>query len=158
VTLITSARTACHTVSAPDPGNWTYVMNEFGVLNSRKRALIAVIHSFVFLGIAFHGFASPKLGVLSVTRAVGDIVLIAIYLVVASILVWLVSLSRCLTERVYFALCATSATSGLLRTIFGDPAIPIAQYMRVIMLSSAVAVGILIVRHFSRPLSENVAE
>jgi hypothetical protein len=131
-------------------------MNEFGILNSRKRALIALIHSFVFLGIAIHGFISPKLGVLRCPGTVGDFVLLGIYLVVASILAWLVSLSRCVRERLYFALCASSATFGLLRTVFGDPALPVAQYMRVIMLSSAVAVGILIVRNFSRTVSERV--
>jgi hypothetical protein len=129
-------------------------MNEFGVLNSRKRALIALIHTFVFLGIAIHGFASPKVGVLRGPGTVGDFVPLGIYLVVASILAWLVSLSRCVRERLYFALCATSATFGLLRTVFGDPALPVAQYMRVIMLSSAVAVGILIVRSFSRTVPE----
>jgi len=124
-------------------------MNDFGVLNNRKRALIALIHSVVFLGIAAHGFLSPKAGIVSGRGATGDFVLIGIYLVVASILAWLVSLSRCARERIYFALCASSATFGLLRAIFGDASIPAAQYMRVIMLSSAVAVGILIVRSFS---------
>ena len=133
-------------------------MNDFGVLNNRKRALIALIHSFVFLGIAIHGFASPKLGVLCGSGAIGDFILIGIYLVVASILAWLVSLSRCLRERAYFAMCATSATFGLLRTILGDSSLPVAQYMRVIMLSSAVAVGFLILRSFSRPLSEQASE
>src|SRR5690348_8307532 len=118
-------------------------MNDFGVLNNRRRALIALIHSFVFLGIAIHGFASPKLGVLHGSGAFGDFILIGIYQVVASILAWLVSLSRSLRERAYFAMCATSASFGLLRTIFGDPSLPVAQYMRVIMLSSAVALGIL---------------
>jgi len=131
-------------------------MNDFGVLNSRKRAVIALIHSFVFLGIAFHGFASPKSGILHAPGTTGDFALIGIYLVVASILAWLVMLSRCLRERIYFALCTTSATFGLLRTIFGDSALPVAQYMRVIMLSSAVAVGILILRMFSRPVTEVV--
>ena len=134
------------------------LMNDFGVLNNRKRALIALIHSFVFLGIAIHGFASTKPGVLRGSAALGDLVLIGIYLVVASILAWLVSLSRCLRERAYFAMCATSATFGLLRTIFGDPSLPVAQYMRVIMLSSAVAVGIFILRNFSRPAPEQVPE
>ena len=133
-------------------------MNDFGVLNNRKRALIALIHSFVFLGIAIHGFASPKLGVLCGSGAIGDFILIGIYLVVASILAWLVSLSRCLRERAYFAMCATSATFGLLRTILGDSSLPVAQYMRVIMLSSAVAVGFLILRSFSRPLSEQASD
>ena len=129
-------------------------MNDFGVLNNRKRALIALIHSVVFLGIASHGFLSPKMGILRGSGATGDFILIGIYLVVASILAWLVSLSRCLRERAYFVLCTSSATFGLLRTIFGDGTIPAAQYLRVIMLSSAVAVGILMVRSFSRPVTE----
>jgi len=129
-------------------------MNDLGVLNSRKRAVIALIHSLVFLGIALHGFVSPKVGILGGAGAIGDFVLIGIYLVVASILAWLVTLSRCLRERAYFALCASSATFGLLRAIFGDTALPVAQYMRVIMLISAVAVGFLILRMFSRPVRE----
>ena len=130
-------------------------MNEFGVLNNRKRAAIALIHSFVFLGIALHGFAAPKAGIFR-GAATADIVLIAIYMVVASILAWLVGISRCARERIYFALCTCSATFGLLRTIFGDAAVPPAQYLRVIMLSSAVAVGFLILRSFSRPVAEQV--
>ena len=132
-------------------------MSEFGVLTNRKRALIALIHSLVFLGIAMHGFASPKAGILLpgfVSTA--DLILIAIYLVVASILTWLVSISRGAKERLYFVLCASSATFGLLRTIFGDAALPVAQYMRVIMLSSAVLVGTWILRSFSRPVAEDV--
>src|SRR5579872_5797894 len=129
-------------------------MTDFGVLNSRKRAVIALIHSFVFLGVALHGFASPKAGILRGPGTTGNFVLIGIYLVVASILAWLVTISRCLRERIYFALCTTSATFGLLRTILGDNALPVAQYMRVIMLSSAIAVGFLILRAFSRPVPE----
>lgn len=126
-------------------------MNDFGVLTNRKRAVIALIHSIVFLGVAFHGFVSPKSGVLRGSQAAGDLILIAIYLIVASILVWLVSISRGLVERAYFALCATSASAGLLRTIFGDHAVPPAQYLRVVMLSSAVGIGVLIVRSYQRP-------
>ena len=129
-------------------------MNDFGVLNSQKRAVIALVHSFVFLGVALHGFVSPKAGILRSAGAVGDFVLIGTYLVVASILAWLATISRCLRERVYFALCASSATFGLLRAIFGDSASPMAQYMRVIMLSSALGVGCLIVRSFSRSVRE----
>jgi hypothetical protein len=130
-------------------------MNDFGVLNNRKRALIALIHSLVFLGIAMHGFASPKVGVmLPGSGTTGDFALIAIYLAVASILAWLVGISRCARERLYFALCASSATFGLLRTVFGDAALPVAQYLRVLMLASAVIVGTLISRSFSRPVPE----
>jgi hypothetical protein len=128
-------------------------MNEFGVLSNRKRALIALIHSVVFLGVALQGFLSPKLGIVQ-RPATGDFVLIGIYVIVASILAWLVTISRCAKERIYFALCTTSATFGLLRTFLGDATIPVAQYMRVIMLSSAVVVGVLITRSFSRALPE----
>ncbi len=131
-------------------------MNEYGILNSRKRALIALVHSFVFLGIAMHGFASPKAGVLlHGSGATAEIILIGIYLTVGSILAWLVSIARCAKERVYFALCASSATFGLLRTIFGDAALPAAQYLRVIMLTAAVVVGTWIFRSFSRPVPED---
>jgi hypothetical protein len=130
-------------------------MNDFGVLTNRKRALIALIHSIVFLGIAFHGFASPKTGLVHRSGAAGDFTLIAIYLIVASILAWLVSISRGPLECAYFALCTISATSGLLRTIFGDDVVPPAQYLRVLMLSSAVVIGILIVRSHSRPTTGN---
>ena len=128
-------------------------MNDFGVLTNRKRALIALIHSVVFLGIATHGFITSKAGILHGQGLTADFILITIYVVVASILTWLISLSRCARERIYFAFCACSATFGLLRTIFGDSTIPAAQYMRVIMLSSAVVVGTLILRSFSRPVS-----
>jgi len=130
-------------------------MNDFGVLTNRKRAVIALIHSIVFLGIAFQGFVSPKAGVLRHSGATGDFILIAIYVIVASILAWLMSISRGLAERAYFALCAISATSGLLRTIFGDHVVPPAQYLRVLMLSSAVVIGILIVRSHSRSATGN---
>ena len=64
--------------------------------------------------------------------------------------------ARCAKERVYFALCASSATFGLLRTIFGDSTLPVAQYLRVIVLTSAVVVGTWIFRAFSRPVTEDV--
>ncbi|HKV77232.1 MAG TPA: hypothetical protein VJP02_03790 [Candidatus Sulfotelmatobacter sp.] len=133
-------------------------MNDFGVLTNRKRAVIALIHSIIFLGIASHGFVSPKAGILHGSDATGDFILIAIYLVVTSILVWLVSISRGRVERAYFALCAISASSGLLRTTFGDQAVPPAQYLRVLLLSAAVGLGILIVRSHSRPADETVTQ
>ena len=132
-------------------------MNAFGILTNRKRAVVALVHSIVFLGVAIHGFISPKAGILRGSSAKADFILIAIYLIVASILIWLASLSRGVVERAYFALCATSATSGLLRTIFGDQAVPSAQYLRVLMLSSAVVVGVFIVRSHSRPEITNDA-
>ncbi len=133
-------------------------MCQFGVLTNRKRAVIALIHSIVFLGIALHGFASPKSGILHGSKIAGDVILIGIYAVVAAILIWLASISRGSIERVYFALCATSASSGLVRTVFGDRVIPPAQYLRVLMLSSAVAIGFVIVRCYARNPIEDETE
>jgi hypothetical protein len=128
-------------------------MNEFGVLNSRKRILIALIHSVVFLGVAIHGFAAPKVGIIHGGTG-ADLGLVIVYLIVASILGWLVTISRSIRERAYFALCTCSASFGLLRTVFGDAHLPAAQYLRVLMLTFAVAVGGLILWSFSRPLAE----
>jgi len=131
-------------------------MNEFAILTNRKRAIIALVHSIVFLGIAAAGFASRKNGILHGNPPQSDFILVMIYLTVTSILSWLVGISRCTRERVYFALCACSATFGLLRTSFGDASLPIAQYMRVVMLTSAVLLGSWIVRSHSRPTAETV--
>ncbi len=131
-------------------------MNDFGILTNRKRALIALIHSLVFLGIALHGFAAPKHGIVRGSAPPSDFVVVMIYITVASILAWLVTLSRCVSERLYFALCASSATFGLVRTAFGDAALPAAQYLRVLMLTSAVILGLWIFRSFPRLVSETV--
>jgi|SRR5271165_2546882 len=131
-------------------------MNEFAVLTNRKRTLIALVHSVVFWGIALHGFAAPKAAAaLHGAGAAAGVTLIAIYLTVASVLSWLVSISRCGKERLYFALCASSAAFGLLRTIFGDVRAPAAQYLRVVMLTSAVVAGAWILRSFSRTVPED---
>jgi hypothetical protein len=130
-------------------------MEEYAILTNRKRALIALAHSIIFLGIALRGFASPKAAAsLHGQGAALTTAVILIYITVTSILVWLVALSRCLRERLYFSLCACSATFGLLRTGFGDASLPAAQHLRVLMLSCAVLVGTWIFRSFSRPLPE----
>jgi hypothetical protein len=131
-------------------------MNEFTILTNRKRAVIALIHSVVFSGVALHGFVSPKTGVLRHAGSDPDFLLIMIYMTVTSILGWLVGISRALGERLYFAFCMASAGFGLLRMIFGDEALPAAQYVRVAMLTSAVAVGSWILYSFSRPVAEDV--
>lgn len=130
-------------------------MTEFAILTNRKRALIALIHSVVFLGVALQGFASPKAGMVHVART-PDMVLAGIYVIVSCVLAWLVGISRGLRERLYFALCVCSATSGLLRTILGDGSLPAAQYLRVGMLLGAVVVGTWIWRSFARTVAEEV--
>ena len=53
-------------------------------------------------------------------------------------------------ERLYFGFCTTSAGFGLLRQILGDPPLHYAVYVRVAMLSCAVATGVAIVRAHRR--------
>ncbi|HTW59070.1 MAG TPA: hypothetical protein VMD99_13140 [Terriglobales bacterium] len=131
-------------------------MNDFTILTNRKRVLIALVHSVVFLGIALHGFLSHKDGILHGAALPADFILVMVYLTVTSILAWLVAISGCARERLYFLLCAGSATFGLLRTGFGDSALPAAQYLRVAMLSSAVILGSWLLRSFQRPVAEAV--
>ncbi len=132
-------------------------MEQFAILTNRKRALIALIHSIVFLGVALHGFVSPKAAFsLRGPGVTGGFALLVIYIIVASILGWLTAISRCTRERIYFAFCTTSASCGFLRTLFGDSAVPPAQYLRVTMLLCAVVLGWFIFRAHSEadnPLS-----
>ena len=130
-------------------------MDDFAILTNRKRALIALAHSIVFLGIALRGFTSPRAPAsLRGNGSALSIGFVLIYLTVAFILIWLANISRCLREKMYFGFCACSATFGLLRVIFGDAALPAAQYLRVVMLSCAVVVGTWILRSFLRPVPE----
>jgi hypothetical protein len=134
-------------------------MRDFAILTNRKRALIALAHSIVFFGIALYGFASPRSAVsLHGPGAVSSVVLLFIYLTVVSILVWLVIVSLCIAERIYFAFCACSATSGFVRTLFGDAALPAAQYLRVLMLTCAVLLGTWISLSYSRAAAEEVVQ
>jgi len=80
----------------------------------------------------------------------GTWILCGIFTIVSSILLRLLIISRGWMEKFYFAFCTLSATSGLLRTAAGDQAFPAGIYIRVIMLISAVLVGLLIVRRHSQ--------
>lgn len=124
-------------------------MDDFGILTNRKRALVALIHSIVFLMIAFRQMivVTPAVGIWSPSNvSVGTWILCAIFVTVSAILFWLFTLSRHWIEKLYFGLCTVSATSGLFRTAFGDQTFHAGLYVRVIMLVSAVLVGLLIVR------------
>jgi len=124
-------------------------MSGFSILTNRKRAVVALIHSVVFLLIAFRQMiaASPALGLWSHAAVpAGTWALCAIFGIVSAILFWLFAISSGWTERLYFGMCTASAGSGLLRTAFGDQAFHAGLYIRVVMLTSAVLVGLLIVR------------
>ena|SRR5271166_3319943 len=128
-------------------------MGAFSILTNRKRAIIALVHSVVFLGIAVRQMvaANPAAGIwIPSTVSRGTWILCGVLAVVSSILLWLLVISRRWIEKFYFALCTLSATSGLLRTAAGDQAFHAGLYIRVMMLGSAVLVGVLIVRLHSR--------
>ena len=134
-------------------------MGGFSILTNRKRAVVALVHSVVFLLIAVRQMVAtnPAAGVWVpsiVSR--GTWILCGVFAVVSAILLWLFVISRGWMEKIYFALCTISATSGLLRTAVGDQAFHAGLYIRVVMLVSAVLVGLLIVRVHSEyfpPLS-----
>jgi len=128
-------------------------MGNFAILTNRKRALVALVHSVAFLLIAFRQMvaASPAAGIwVPAAVSTGTWVLCLIFLIVSAILFWLFTISRGTMERLYFGLCTVSATSGLLRTLAGDQAFHAGIYIRVVMLSSAVFVGLLIFRLHAR--------
>ena len=128
-------------------------MDGFSILTNRKRAIVALVHSVVFLLVAVRQMvaANPTAGIWvasSVSR--GTWILCGIFAVVSAILLWLFVISRGWMEKFYFGFCTVSAASGLLRTAAGDQAFHAGLYIRVVMLVSAVLVGLLIVRLHSR--------
>jgi hypothetical protein len=125
-------------------------MDDFAILTTRKRALIALAHSIVFLGFALHGFASPRQALSHGPGLALGGMLLLIYLIVGSILGWLTRIAQSTKEQAYFAFCTCSATFGSLRTLFGDTSLPLAQYLRVAMLVCAVFTGLWILRSFSQ--------
>jgi hypothetical protein len=136
-------------------------MGGFSILTNRKRAIVALVHSVVFLMIAVWQMiaANPAAGIwVASTVSRGTWILCGIFTVVSAILLWLLVISRGWMEKFYFGLCTVSASSGLLRTAAGDQAFHTGLYLRVVMLVSAVLVGLLIVREHSRTQSRGSAE
>lgn len=124
-------------------------MDNFAILTNRKRAVIALVHSVAFLILAcltsLHRTAPLSLHL----HRTSGLALVGMYTVVTLVLFCLYRISRCLRERLYFALCTTSAGTALVRTIIGDRAMHGAQYLRVFALVCAVLVGTAIVRGFT---------
>jgi len=130
-------------------------MGGFSILTNRKRAIVALVHSVVFLVVAVRQMvaANPAAGIwVASTVSRGTWILCGIFALVSAILLWLFIISRGWMEKFYFGFCTISATSGLLRTAAGDQAFHAGLYIRVVMLVSAVLVGLLIVRlHSGKP-------
>ena len=136
-------------------------MGGFSILTNRKRAIVALVHSVVFLLMAVRQMvaAQPSSGIwVASTVSRGTWILCGIFAIVSAILFWLLVISSGWMEKFYFGLCTISASSGLLRTAAGDQTFHAGLYIRVVMLVSAVLVGLLIVRMHSRPLSPAEAE
>lgn len=128
-------------------------MGDFSILTNRKRAIVAMVHSVVFLLIALRQMVvvSPAAGIwLGSPVPRGTWILCGVFAVVSAVLCFLLAISRGWVEKSYFALCTASAMSGLLRTTAGDQVFHAALYIRVIMLASAILVGFMIVQTHSR--------
>jgi hypothetical protein len=129
-------------------------MDSFSILTNRKRATIALVHTVIFLCVAalqtalWHAKAFSLRG----DRVVGGIVLLTIYIIVTTVLLVLLRYATHSRERLYFALCATSAAFGLVRVLLGDPALH-AGVLRVCLLTCAAIVGAMILRTHSRQLA-----
>jgi hypothetical protein len=124
-------------------------MQAFSILNSRKRAVIALAHSVFFLFIAGMQAAVSHADPMTLRGSTaGGLALLGIYLVVTTILLLLLKASRCAQERLYFGLCSASASFGLVRILMGDRVLHV-NVMRVVFLACAVLVGVLILRTHS---------
>jgi hypothetical protein len=123
------------------------ITDRFAIINNRKRAIIALIHSVFFLGVAGVQLAISHAAPLSLHKGkmIGGSILLVIYVIVTTILLILLRFSRCMKERLYFALCSASAAFGLVRILLGDPVLH-ANILRVLLLLSAVMVGAGILR------------
>jgi hypothetical protein len=131
-------------------------MPAFAILTNRKRAVVALIHAAAFLGLAIRDFAvSSRLsGILTASPGTPrSLVFATVNLIVSTVLAYLLIISRCASEQVYFVFCTASASTGLLRAIAGDLAFPAGSYLRMGLLASAVQTGLLIVKiHSSEPV------
>lgn len=128
-------------------------MNSFRILNSRKRAIIALVHS-VFFGLVatyqlFANYHPTPLISAASGHLTGPAILTSIYLLVTVVLLVLILFSRNATEKLYFAFCATSAGVGLLRVVAGDPTTYAGNFLRVFMLGCGIVTGTCILRMHS---------
>jgi hypothetical protein len=125
-------------------------MDRFAIINNRKRAIIALIHSVFFLGVTAVQLTLSHARPFTIhgEKVVAGTVLLIIYVIVTTVLLILLRFSSCVKERLYFAFCAASAAFGLVRILLGDPALH-ANVLRVLLLLCAVVIGTGILRTHS---------
>jgi hypothetical protein len=126
-------------------------MSQYVILTNRKRAIIALVHTVAFLGLA------ALTGMLTV-HALGPgspasaWTMATVYVLVSLVLLVLTAFSGNAGERIYFSLCAASAGFGLARQLLGDGQIHAAVYARVLLLICAAVTCVMILRaHSDRP-------
>jgi len=127
-------------------------MDRFAIITNRKRAIIALVHSVFFMGVAGVQLAISHAAAFSIhgEKRVAGIVLLAIYVIVTTVLIILLRVSHCAKEKLYFAFCAASAGFGLVRILLGDPVLH-ANILRVLLLGCAVLTGTIILRQHRGP-------
>jgi len=125
-------------------------MESFAIITNRKRAIIALVHSVFFLGVAGTQLAISHAEAFSIhqEKSLGGIILLAVYIIVTTVLLILLRVSHCAKEKLYFAFCAASAAFGLVRILMGDPVLH-ANILRVLLLGCAVLIGTIILRRHS---------
>jgi hypothetical protein len=125
-----------------DLARTSHPADRFAIINNRKRAIIALVHSVFFLGVAVVQLTVSHAAPFSIRseKAVAGTILLGIYLIVTTVLLVLLRFSRCARERLYFAFCAASAGFGLVRILLGDPVLH-ANLARVLLLLCAVLIG-----------------
>jgi hypothetical protein len=115
------------------------------ILNTRKRVIVALVHTVVFCGVAVYT-ALLVVRPLASDSPMSAWIMAGVYLLVSAILLALAAISRTMSERLYFGLCASSAVLGFLRQIAGDLRLPAAGAIRVILLACAVLLGMWMLR------------
>lgn len=127
-------------------------MARFVILTNRKRAIIALVHTVFFLGLAVvTGLAVVR--PLHRGAPASAWIIAAIYVIVSGVLLVLTVVAGSGRERLYFALCTGSAVLGLLRQLLGDSQLRVAVSLRVLLLGCAVAVGFVILAGHSKQIA-----
>jgi hypothetical protein len=111
------------------------------ILTTRKRVIVALVHTAVFLSVAAVQIWLPP-------AQAG--VLLAIYAIVAAVLALLAACSGNGRERLYFVCCAGSACLGLAGQIWGGAVLQYGAYPRVLLLAVAAVTGVTMLRAWSR--------
>ena len=120
-------------------------MNPYVILTNRKRAIVALVHTVVFLVVAIIT-GMLVIQPLRSGSAKGAWIMAGAYVLISTALLVLTAISRPMRERLYFGCCTVSASFGLARQVFGDAQLPSAVYVRVAMLVCAVVLGVSIMK------------